>query len=187
MGVLRFVFEFFKFSIKLIKGIKESKEKDLIYMNMSKEEMLSLSEDDLFEAVSSRVEQNVESFDEEEDGFNSLNVSQKIFYSLNWLEMEVNNGGLCQFFVNSSRMVAPYISEYMSVVGANEHKKLFDKFVNDNNIDLCNLSSFDVDDVDEYEEQTERYPFDDYDDAFYDMEPLETYLKQFIKEHIEDF
>ncbi|MBQ0083854.1 MAG: DUF4375 domain-containing protein, partial [Clostridiales bacterium] len=26
--------------------------------------------------------------------FDSLNQSQKVFYSLNWLESEVNNGGL---------------------------------------------------------------------------------------------
>ena len=37
------------------------------------------------------------------------------------------------------------------------------------------------------EEQNQRYPFDEYDDAFYDMEPLETYLKKFIRENVKDF
>jgi hypothetical protein len=84
-------------------------------------------------------------------------------------------------------MVAPYVSEYMGIIGANEHKNLFDKFVNENNIDLTDRSSFDVEEADEFEEQTERYPFDDYDDAFYDMESLETYLKKFAREHLQDF
>ena len=187
MGLFNTIREIIKFKKELKKSIKESKEKEMFYLSMSNEDMASLSDDELFEAVLSRIEHKVDSFDEWEDGVNSLNNSQKIFYSINWLEVEVNNGGLCQFFVNSSRMVAPYVSEYMSIIGANNHKNLFDKFIMDNNIDLSNLSSFDIDDVDEYEKQIERYPFDDYDDAFYDMEPLEVYLKKFAREHLEDF
>ena len=45
------------------------------------------------------------------------------------LDMEIQNGGLCQFFVNSSRMVAPIVSEYMSIIGATEHKNLYDTFI----------------------------------------------------------
>ena len=45
----------------------------------------------------------VDGFDAWEEGVNSLNSSQKLFYCVNWLETEVNNGGLCQFFVNSRR------------------------------------------------------------------------------------
>ena len=154
---------------------------------MSIEDLASLSDHELFDAVLSRTGHKVDSFDEWEVGVNSLNNSQKIFYSINWLEVEVNNGGLCQFFVNSSRMVAPYISEYLSIIGANDHKELFDRFIADNNIDLSNLSSFDIDDFDEYDKQAKRYPFDDYDDAFYEMKPLEEYLKKFAREHLEDF
>ncbi len=37
--------------------------------------------------------------------------------------MEVNNGGLCQFFVNSSREFAPDLSAALDAIGALEHKK----------------------------------------------------------------
>ena len=187
MGLFGVIKEVIKLRKEVKKSIEESKEKETLYLSMSNADMASLSDDALFEAVLFRTEHKVDSFDEWEDGVNALNNSQKIFYSVNWLEVEVNNGGLCQFFVNTSRMVAPYISEYMRIIGANNHKNLFDKFVTDNNIDLYNLSSFDIDDIDEYEKQTERYPFDDYDDAFYDMEPLEVYLIKFAREHLEDF
>ena len=30
-------------------------------------------------------------------------------------------------------------------------------------------------------------PFDEYDDAFDSLEPLGTYLKKFVREHLEDF
>ena len=160
---------------------------DKVYLAMSTDELSALTDNELFYAVMVRTEQKAESFENWKDGVDSLNPSQKIFYSLNWLEVEVNNGGLCQFFVNSSRMVAPFISEYMAIVGAFEHKELFDKFILSSGINFSDLSFFDIDDLGEFEEKYEAYPFDDYDNEFYDMEPLETYLTKFAKEHLEDF
>ncbi len=154
---------------------------------MSINELSVLPDEDLFDAVLVRTEHKVDSFDEWEDGVNSLNRSQKIFYSVNWLDTEVNNGGLCQFFVNSSRMVAPYISEYLEIIGAYKHKNLYDGFIIKNGIDLADLSFFDIDDVKEYEKKEESYRFDEFDDAFYDLKPLETYLTEFIKSHLTDF
>ena len=187
MGLFSTIKNIIKFRKELKKSIEEAKENEKRYLEMTVEELSALSDDELFEAVTARTERKVDSFDEWEDGVNSLNPSQKIFYSVNWLEIEVNNGGLCQFFVNSSRMVAPLVSEYMGIIGAVEHKKLYDDFVNKNGIDLTELSFFDVNEVEEFEEKTEKYPFDEYDDAFYDMEPLETYLKKFIRENVKDF
>ena len=157
------------------------------YLAMSAEELSALSVNELFYAVMVRTEQKAESFEHWEDGVNALNPSQKIFYSLSWLEVEVNNGGLCQFFVNSSRMVAAFISEYMAIVGAFEHKELFDNFISSSVIDFSDLSFFDIGDLGEFEDKYEAYPFDEYDSAFYDMEPLETYLTKYAKEHLEDF
>ncbi len=187
MGLFSLIKAIFQFKKELKRSIEEAKENEKRYLEMSTDELSVLSDDELFEAVTARTESKVDGFDEWEDGLNSLNPSQKIFYSVNWLEIEVNNGGLCQFFVNSSRMVAPLVSEYMDIIGAAQHKKLYDDFVNKNGIDLTELSFFDVDKVEEFEEKTEKYPFDEYDDAFYDIEPLETYLKKFIRENLNDF
>jgi len=187
MGLFSAIKNIIKFRKELKNSIEEAKENEKHYLEMTAEELSALSDDELFEAVVTRTESKVYSFDEWEDGVNSLNPSQKIFHSVNWLEMEVNNGGLCQFFVNSSRMVAPLISEYMGIIGAVDHKKLFDDFISKYGIDLNDLSSFDIEDVAEFEEQTQRYPFDEYDDAFCDTEPLETYLKKFIRENVKNF
>ena len=187
MGLFSAMKNMIKFRKELKKSIEDAKENEKRYLEMTVGELSALSDDELFEAVTARTERKVDSFDEWEDGVNSLNPSQKIFYSVNWLEMEVNNGGLCQFFVNSSRMVAPLVSEYMGIIGAADHKKLYDNFTSKYGIDLNDLSSFDIEEVAEFEEQNQRYPFDEYDDAFYDMEPLETYLKKFIRENVKDF
>ena len=111
MGHFSTIKNIIKFRKELKKSIEEAKENEKRYLEMTVEELSALSDDELFEAVTARTEGKVDSFDEWEDGVNSLNPSQKIFYSVNWLEMEVNNGGLCQFFVNSSRMVAPLVSD----------------------------------------------------------------------------
>ena len=187
MGLFRIIKELFKFRKERKKSIAEAKENAARYLSMSTDELSALSDDELFDAVVSRTEQQVERFDKWEDGVDSLNTARKIFYCLNWLEMEVNNGGLCQFFVNSSRMAAPLVSEYMGIVGAEEHKKLYDDFITKNKIDLHALSFFDIAKIEEFEEKAKMYPFDEYDDAFYHLEPLETYLKKFIREHLKEY
>ena len=161
--------------------------KESQYLQMSLDELNSLSDDNFFYAIMVRTEHKVDECEDWAEGVNSLNPYQKVFYSVNWLDTEVNNGGLCQFFVNSSRMVAPLVSEYMAIIGADEHKKLYDEFVEENEIDLHDLASFDSDTWEEFGEQYDRYPFDDYDDAFYEMEPLETYLTKYARENLTNF
>ena len=188
MGLFSAIKAFFALRrINLEKQLEEIREREARYPVMTTDELAALDDEELFEAVNVRTENKVDSFEELTDGFNALNTSQKVFYALNWLEMEVNNGGLCQFFVNSSRVAAPFVSEYMGVVGADAHKKLFDDFVKKNNINLNELSFFDIEKIEEFEEKAESYPFDDYDEAYYEMEPLETYLKKYIRKHVADF
>lgn len=98
----------------------------------------------------------------------ALNEPQKLAYTLINLETEVNNGGLCQFFVNSSRECAPYVSHGLQAVGAHQLQALYDDFISKNGIDVNNLSSFIIMDVEEYQAQTRRYNFDAFDDHFYD-------------------
>ena len=117
----------------------------------------------------------------------ALSEKERIVYAVNCLEAEVNNGGLCQFLVNSSRVAAPIVSACMEAIGAEEHKKLYDGFIEKNKIDVNNLSSFDIRTAKDFQKQAERYPFDDYDDAFYCLQPLSAYLTTFIKRNISCF
>lgn len=169
------------------KSVEEALENEKRYLSMTTEQLYELDDNELFSAAVCRAEHKVDEGKTVKLGFDTLNDSQKVLYALNYFEMEVNNGGLCQFFVNSSRAVAPFISEYMEIVGALDHKHLFDCFVKKNGIDLSNLDSFDVEDADEFEKQTERYPFDEYDDEFYDMDSIEKHLRVFVRENIADF
>lgn len=172
--------------IKMFFGaLKQAKEDGKLYAKykaMSKEEMASLSDQELFEAVEHILNLDIEEVKDAND-------CQKVFMSVDLFYNEVNNGGLCQFFVNSSREYAPYLSNALEAVGALKMKKLFDDFVFENKINVNDLSSFDIDDVDEFEEQTERFDFDKFDDAFYELEEVESQselLAKYAREHIEN-
>lgn len=131
--------------------------------NMSIDTLLSLSDEELFSAVECVCEDAVYDINDSD-----IPEEQKFIYSLNRFEAEVNNGGLCQFFVNSSSECAPYVSRALETVGAVEIKNLFDSFVSENGIDVKDLSSFKISSVSEYEAQTKRYDFDSFDNRFYE-------------------
>ncbi len=153
------------------------------------EELGKLSDDDLLEALSSKIlmeEANLEV----SECLKKFSGEKRVFYIVNYFDMEIQNGGLCQFFVNSSREVAPYILECLETIGATSYATLLSDFVTKNDISLDDLSSFITEDIDEYEEQTERYPFDDFDDAYYELyekEPLERFLLEYVKRNLKDF
>ena len=86
---------------------------------------------------------------------------------------EMMNGGMCQFFTNSSRIFTPILSVSLEEVNAIEHKNHFDNFIKQNKINIDNLNSFEFEDVDEFIGQYDRYPFKDFDGQFYDIDRTE--------------
>ena len=167
--------------------LKKLQKKEALYLKMPSADLPSLSDADLFYAVTMRTENKVDACHDLQEGLAALNDKERIFYAVNYLEVEVNNGGLCQFFVNASRAVAPLVSEYLGMIGAYEQQKLYDDFIGKYHIDVTDLSSFDIESFEDFTAQYERYPFDEFDDAFYKMKPLQDYLTKFVRDNIEDF
>ena len=75
----------------------------------------------------------------------------------------------------------------MGVIGAMEHQKLYEEFIEAHQIDTNDLSSFLFEIVEVFESPYERYPFDEYDDAFYGLAPLQDYLVTYVRKHIDKF
>ena len=73
------------------------------------------------------------------------------------------------------------------MIGAFAQQKLYDDFIGKYHIDVTDLSSFDIESFEDFTAQYERYPFDEFDDAFYKMKPLQDYLTKFVRDNIEDF
>lgn len=110
---------------------------------------------------------------------------QRVCTVLNCFDMEVMNGGLCQFFVNESRFYAPYVSECLEIIGADEVNSAFMNFVAENGIDLNDLSSFRSATLEEFSARYKRYPFDDFDHVYYSR-PEETSVSYLTKKYLEN-
>lgn len=111
---------------------------------------------------------------------------QLVVISLTAYDSEINNGGLCQFFSNSSRVFAPLISDSLEQIKATKHKELFDKFIKDNKIDLKKLDSFETDNVDEFIDQYDDYPFDEFDSEYYQLESMTNLIINYAKDHYKE-
>ena len=155
--------------------------------NVHGEKLLELPDDQLFEAVYFYNLDLVESYPDEVNALLQISPERRVVYILSLFDMELQNGGLCQFFVNSSRSLAPYVDECLKAVGAEEHRKLFAEFVSNNQIDLCNLDSFRISDIEDYAAQTERYDFDAFDNSFFELSPLQDFIVAYIKANISEF
>lgn len=176
--------------------LREDEEK---YSGLVTEELKNLPDEELIMALITRTADALfDQIDPEptndrdyeaalKSAFDRLNKHQKLFYAVMELETQVNNGGLIQFFQNYSRIVAPIVSGYMGIIGATEHKKLYDDFLAKSAVDPAHLPDFDREYEDDEEGFDEKYPFDEYEDVFYKIEPLETYLLAYAKAHLDSF
>ena len=165
---------FFSTILYNIKNMKKAKK----IREMGKENLLALEDEDFYEAMICLCDDAV--YDIKAAG---LTKEQILAYSLYMFEMEVNNGGLCQFFVNSSSDCAPFISEALEAIGATELRNSFEQFVND--VDE-KIASVDVSkQLKEYEAQTKRFDFDSFDERFYDNEDFHQQVIDYFRCNVE--
>ncbi len=151
------------------------------------EDLLSLSDDDLFETIYfQNIDIAVEAEDEDKE-LEQFTGARKTVYVLGLFDSEIQNGGLCQFFVNSSKIVAPYVSESLKSVGAQEHLILFEEFITTNNIDVSDLESFKIFSKRGYIKQAKRFDFDSFDDKYYELPALQEKVVTYIKNNINEF
>lgn len=162
----------------------ETKEAEKAYEKMTLEDARKLDEYELVECVFCRLDA------EDAEELAALPEPQRVMYTVLWYQAEVNNGGLCQYFVNSSSMTAPYLEDALSTIGADAHLELFHRFVTENGIDVNDLDSFHIDSEDQFEEQLARYPYETFEEGYYDLERygcLDELCSAYIQAHMEDF
>lgn len=63
---------------------------------------------------------------------------------------------------------------------------MFDNFIEDNGIDVNDLTSFEISDIDEYEAQTQRFDFDSFDDKFYEDENFHQLIIDYARKNIDN-
>ena len=142
---------------------------------MTREELMTMDASDLFGAVGEMLEAK---FDAE----NELTGPQIVVYALWLFDMEVQNGGLSQFFQNSSGEVAPFVPSALLAVEADEYEALLAHFLDETDIDLEALEDCDDDRYsDAYAEFDDRYY------ALYEQQPLDEMVAAYIRAHADVF
>lgn len=174
---------FLKYIITTIKDIKNTVNTVEKYKSMSNEELLALSEYDLYQAIVMVTELDVGGLSLSD--ILDYNMYQRVFYVLNTLNNKVMNGGLCQFFVNDSCEYASLISESLAFIGADKTKSLYDYFIATNHIDY-DLIDFTMYDVSEFKKQCSCYSSDDFDRAYYEINEVYDLLLKFIRGNINE-
>lgn len=106
---------------------------------------------------------------EADEQFHSLPECLQALYITAIFDMEIQNGGLCQFFVNCGSTYAAKITESLHVIGLEPMEVLYKSFLSDHQIDSSDLSSFQSDSIDNIIAQYERYPYDSFDSAYIDL------------------
>ncbi len=162
-------------------------EKQADNKQLHNKDLLKLNDEDLFNTVYFQNLDIAEGAGDEENELEQFFGARRMVYILSLFDSEIQNGGLCQFFVNESSVVAPYVSEALRCVGADEHVKLFEEFVKENDIDVNNLVSFKVSSVRAYKKQTKRFDFDSFDNKYYELPSLQEKVVEYIKSNINEF
>lgn len=168
------------------------------FIKMNREQLLELSDADLLMAVTMRTDSRGDASDDSE-ALAALSAGERAAYTAALFDMEVQNGGLFQYFCNTSRNTAPYLAEALKAIGALRMETLFNDFVTKHTIDIYNLDRFaleteegqsTIEGQEEFEGKYAQYPFDSFDSAFaaaYQTENLEALTAAFIREHVAEF
>jgi len=173
-----------------IKAVKKALSEAKQMQKLTAEELLSLDNKTLFKTLDIRLAWETRWIKSKDNYTEVYNGAKRVFYVITQYCDEVNNGGLCQYFSNPSRLTAPYLLESLTEIGADKYATLLSDFLVANNIDVSDLSSFVIKELSEFQEQNKRYPFDAYDKTFYELykaEPLENYLLLYVRQHIKEF
>ncbi len=103
--------------------------------------------------------------------FMSHTEAQRALLVVLIFDMEIQNGGIAQYFWNTGPDYALLTSESLRIVGFNDVADLYERFVSENGITLAEISSyrerFPADE--DWAEFTNLHPFDDFDDAYMEI------------------
>lgn len=119
------------------------------------------------------------------------NEKQKAVVAVINFDSEIQNGGLAQYLINEDDEYIANILDYLRVVGAEDQANLLETFMAENDIEFKSVETNSIDESIEFEKSK---PFDEFNDAYIDMENtdwdgtnLTISVITFIQDNIEDF
>jgi hypothetical protein len=159
------------------------------YKSMSIEDLLALNDEELVYAVVERIDDRYDNPIYGAGHDSRMSEVERNVQAVFLFDLEYQNGGLCQYFVNSSRTTAPYLAEALRMVGADKCAEIYQSFLHENSIDPNDLDRFRCIKVDEYATKINLYPFSEVDlklqQSFADEDPNKK-LAAYVRAHISD-
>ena len=117
--------------------------------------------------------------------FENLSPEERTAYTAACLDLEIMNGGLCQFFANCPDCAA-FVPEALDRLGAAEHKGLYEQFLAVNAIDPLD-PMFQTESIEEFSRLYDLYPWDDFDNAYCALTPIAELLEAYIQANPDAF
>ena len=160
-------------------------------ISLSSDALAQLDDDTLTDVLRSRVFHHAE----HQYGFDftkaaeEMSVPLRTAFVLFSFDAEIQNGGLDQFFFNSTSELAPYVQEALTAVSAHPYAELFAGACAERGINPSDPSTYDAEDSDE-DEENNACSFEEFDDAYYalyEVQPLEPMITQYARAHLNEF
>ncbi|MCD7886351.1 MAG: DMP19 family protein [Clostridiales bacterium] len=166
---------FFKELQTIEKKAQEAKER---WRNTTLEEAAALSDEELWACVTARLD---------DDALNTPGAKRTL-YTAYLFDLEVQNGGLCQYFGNCPES-APSLEDALAALEAEPYRALFHDAVTKQGIDLAELDGSDVSQAVQCGEQCEDCPLSAFDSAYCDLygeTPLEALCVRYARAHLQE-
>ena len=185
MGLIQKIKELFSAKRLIEAAMEQLDRENQRYAAMTAEELASLSDEDLVSAALYRTDLKLDALIGEElkteETAEWVTLLPKLYrplYILTEFEGEIMNGGLSQFFANSSGALTPLVSDALLEVGAAQHHALFSGFLIENGVDVTAPEDFETD---ENENLLEAF-----DERYYAMPPLEQTLAAYLRANVSE-
>lgn len=136
-----------------------------------------LPSDDIYSDAIKRIEEKLKNNSKSGEDLSVISLPEKILYVLHEFDSELQNGGILQYFTNSSKEHAYLIKEYLEKIDAMDFLLLYDEFISTNGIDVNNLDDINRIDCSEFEEFDNQYY------ELYELTPLKDILVDLIKKY----
>lgn len=191
MGLIAKLKELFSAKRYIIKAMEEQDRRNERYAAMTAEELSELSDDELCSAVLYRIDKELDTAlgkrrkGEPADWAQSLSQPKRVLYTLSYTEADIQNGGVLSFLICNGAF-APFVSDALKEIGAQEHLALFDKFVADTQLDLNHLPDLSPENDPESTNAGLYRKAEEFDRAYRALPPLDIPFARYIRLHMDD-
>ncbi len=181
MGLFSFLKELFSAQKYIFSAMAEMDRKNSTYANLSSEQLLSLTDDELISAALYRTDKKIERIlGKKKKGTPAewaehLTGAQRTVYILSYFESDMQTGGL-EYFLEQNEAFASAVPECLEEIGASENRALYDEFLADRSYRMSYSERL------EYQDELRTF-----NNRYLALAPMEPFFAAYLRNNIEQF